>query len=146
MKNTAKEFSFAVFFIFLHYSALEKESLPTPHSGHTKSSGRSSHLVPGAMPFSSFPLLSSYSHPQISQTYFILISVLSHFSFYLCKRFKILCPMFTNRTDEILRQYITLIHIAAHFADKAFFGFICCRNRRFNMIKIVSVRNRFFRT
>ena len=35
---------------FAHSSVSEKFSLPTPQSGHSKSSGTSSHAVPGAMP------------------------------------------------------------------------------------------------
>lgn len=37
-------------FVVLPYSATENWSLPTEHKGHSKSSGISSHFVPGAMP------------------------------------------------------------------------------------------------
>ncbi len=54
--------------------ASENMSLPTPQRGHSKSSGRSSNFVPGAMPFSGLPSSSSYSQPQASQTYFAMMN------------------------------------------------------------------------
>ena len=54
-------------------SSTEKSSLPTPQSGHTQSSGRSSNAVPGAMPLSGSPTSGSYTYPQVSQTYFFII-------------------------------------------------------------------------
>ena len=39
----------------------EKASLPSPHTGHTQSSGMSSKGVPGAMPPSGSPTAGSYS-------------------------------------------------------------------------------------
>ena len=56
-------------------SASLNSSFPAPQSGHTKSSGMSSHLVPGAIPPSGYPSSSLYSQPQRSQTFFI-VSVL----------------------------------------------------------------------
>ena len=53
--------------------ASSKLSLPTPHRGHSKSSGTSLHGVPGAIPPSGYPALSSYSQPQTVQTYFIIL-------------------------------------------------------------------------
>ena len=71
---------------FLPYSA-EKSSLPTPQSGQVKSSGMSSHLVPGAMPFSGSPFSSSYSQPQTEQTYFMIFTSETEFlpNFILCR-------------------------------------------------------------
>ena len=43
------------------YACSSKASLSSPQMGQTKSSGISSHLVPGAMPFSGSPLAGSYS-------------------------------------------------------------------------------------
>ena len=42
--------SLSIGFVVLPYSATENWSLPTEHKGHSKSSGISSHFVPGAMP------------------------------------------------------------------------------------------------
>ena len=56
------------------YSASENWSFPTPHNGHSKSSGTSSHFVPGAIPPSGYPSASSYSHQQTSHTYFMINS------------------------------------------------------------------------
>lgn len=93
-----------------------KRPLPAPHTGQTKSSGRSSHFVPGAMPLSGSPTASSYSQPQISHTYFIF---LSSFLFYygigrlsagrcsfvhLTDRFKVLCPVLAYRADKVVGQ------------------------------------------
>lgn len=57
------------------YSAGLNSSFPTPQSGHSKSSGRSSNAVPGSMPISGTPTSGSYSHPHVSQTYFPIIVV-----------------------------------------------------------------------
>ena len=46
------------------YSRASKASLPRPQTGHSKSSGMSSHLVPGAMLLSGSPIAGSYSYPQ----------------------------------------------------------------------------------
>ena len=51
--------------------ASTKSSLPPRQRGHSKSSGMSSHLVPGAMPSSGQPTASSYSQPQTSQICFM---------------------------------------------------------------------------
>src|SRR5210317_2082507 len=45
-------------------ATISKSSLPTPHSGHTQSSGTSSQRVPGAIPSSGHPSASSYCQPQ----------------------------------------------------------------------------------
>ena len=62
-------------------------SLATPQSGQVKSSGLSSHLVPGAMPFSGSPFSSSYSQPQTKQTYFMIFTSETEFlpNFILCR-------------------------------------------------------------
>lgn len=70
-KNKNSKEIFPCYFIFCH-SAFEKPFLPTPQRGQIKSSGRSSNLVPGAIPHSSQPSSSSYSQPQASHTYFII--------------------------------------------------------------------------
>jgi len=56
MPAMASLFVFA--YDYANYSSL-KSSLPTPHKGHTKSSGKSSNLVPAAMPLSGSPTASS---------------------------------------------------------------------------------------
>ena len=58
---------------FFYSSTGENSSLPTEQSGHSKSSGRSSNFVPGAIPCSGAPFSSSYSQPHTVQTYFIFI-------------------------------------------------------------------------
>lgn len=63
--------------------ASEKLSLPTPQRGHSKSSGKSSNFVPGAMPFSGEPSSSSYSQPHTSHTYFIIFLLSLYFSYNL---------------------------------------------------------------
>lgn len=55
-------------------------SLPTEHNGHSKSSGRSSNFVPGAMPKLSSPSSSSYVQPHASHTYFAIFFLLLLFS------------------------------------------------------------------
>ena len=45
--------------VLFQISTISKSSLPTPQSGHTQSSGMSSHLVPGSMPSSGRPSSSS---------------------------------------------------------------------------------------
>lgn len=56
--NTLKE-SVQVNTLFYFY-AFSNWSLPTPHKGQTKSSGKSSHFVPAAIPLSGSPTASSY--------------------------------------------------------------------------------------
>lgn len=53
------------------YSAGENSSLPTPQSGHTKSSGTCSQGVPAGIP--SAPTAGSYSQPHTSHMYFFII-------------------------------------------------------------------------
>ena len=64
-----------VLFVFLNrikdYFSTSKASLPRPHTGHSKSSGMSSHLVPGAIPWLGSPTLGSYSYPQGQTCLFI---------------------------------------------------------------------------
>ena len=55
-----------------HYAS-ENSSFPTPHTGQTKSSGRSSNAVPGSMPLSGSPTAGSYSQPHVSHTYFFIM-------------------------------------------------------------------------
>ena len=57
--------------------------MPTPHRGHSKSSGRSSNFVPGAMPISGSPFSSSYIQPHAWQKYFFIS--LFPFSFFRCR-------------------------------------------------------------
>ena len=52
------------------YSTLLNWSFPTPHIGHTQSSGKSSNRVPGAIPPSGSPTSGSYTQSHTSQTYF----------------------------------------------------------------------------
>jgi hypothetical protein len=47
----------------------EKSSFPTPHCGHTQSSGNFSKGVPGEIPPSGSPTVGSYTHPHALQTY-----------------------------------------------------------------------------
>ena len=58
------------------YSTLLNSSFPTPQSGHTQSSGISSHAVPGSIPLSVSPTSGSYSYPQTSHTYLSMVYLL----------------------------------------------------------------------
>ncbi len=49
-----------------------KSSLLTPHTGHSKSAGTSSHGVPAGIPASGTPTAGSYTQPQMSHLYFIV--------------------------------------------------------------------------
>lgn len=81
---------------FFYSSTGENSSLPTEQSGHSKSSGRSSKAVPAGIPASGTPTAGSYSQPQTSHTYFIMVSsiyfnlvcfcilILSHHSCLFC--------------------------------------------------------------
>ena len=64
----------------LDYSAGENSSLPTPQSGQTKSSATCSHGVPGATP--SAPTAGSYSQPQTSHMYLVIIRKFKVLIFY----------------------------------------------------------------
>lgn len=59
---------------FLSYSISENNSFPTPHTGQTKSSGKSSNSTSG-IPFS-LQLSSSYTQPHTSQMYFLIFFLL----------------------------------------------------------------------
>ena len=61
-------------------SIMSKSSLVAPQSGQAQFSGISSHLVPGFMPSSGQPRLSSYIRPQIKQRYFFIIFIACSFS------------------------------------------------------------------
>ena len=56
------------------YSTGANSSFPTPHSGHTQSSGRSSKAVPGSIPLSGSPSSGSYTYPQGPHSYFCMLS------------------------------------------------------------------------
>lgn len=59
---------------FLSYFISENNSFPTPHTGQTKSSGKSSNSTSG-IPFS-LQLSSSYTQPHTSQMYFFIFFLL----------------------------------------------------------------------
>lgn len=51
-------------------------SLPTPHCGHTQSSGRSSNAVPGLI-LGESPTSGSYTYPHTVHRYFIIVHFFS---------------------------------------------------------------------
>ena len=61
-------------------SIMSKSSLAAPQSGQAQFSGTSSHLVPGFIPSSGQPMLSSYIRPQIKQRYFFITFIACSFS------------------------------------------------------------------
>ena len=69
----------------------ENPSLPTPQTGQVKSSGSSSHFVPGCIPLSESPAVSSYIYPH-THSYFIKLPPY--------------CLILTNRKDEMYKSAI----------------------------------------
>ena len=80
----------------------EKSSLPTPHSGHTQSSGISSKAVPGATPLSGSPAAGSYIYPHTLQMYFFISVTVLIKRCFRSERYKIVTKLHRPGTKYVM--------------------------------------------
>ena len=112
-------------FICPLYSTLLKSSFPTPQSGHTQSSGISSHAVPGSIPLSGSPTSGSYSYPQTSQTYLSIIYLLTVTRISACRAAACAGRLFISRKPPLPEQKAALRLFARWCAQASACTFRC---------------------
>ena len=101
------------------YATGLNSSLPTPQSGHSKSAGKSSKAVPGAMPCSGSPTSGSYTQPHTSHTYFsILVAPFFITCLYYFKQCKYIIFLFNSKT---LLHFLHILTTAPSFKKVLFY-------------------------